>query len=34
MENPIYAPCSGVIADILVSQGDQLQADDPILVIA
>ena len=34
MENPIYAPCDGVIADILVSQGDQLQADDPILVIA
>ena len=34
MENPIYAPCDGVIADILVSQGDQLQPGQAILVIA
>ena len=34
MENPIYAPCDGVISQIHVSQGDQLQADSPILTIA
>ncbi len=34
MENPIYAPCDGVISDILVSQGDQLQPGQAILVIA
>ena len=34
MENPIYAPCDGVVSDISVNQGDQLQADDTIMVIA
>ena len=33
MENPIYAPCDGTVTAIHVSQGDQLQADDPILTI-
>ena len=34
MENPIYAPCDGTVAEISVGQGDQLQADDVILTIA
>ncbi len=33
MENPIYAPCDGTIKAIYVNPGDQLQADDPIMLI-
>ena len=33
MENPIYAPCSGTVTQICVGQGDQLQADDTLVVI-
>ena len=33
MENEIYAPCDGEITEIKVNNGDQLNADDVILVI-
>jgi len=33
MENPIYSPCDGVVADVLVGQGDQLQSGDAIMII-
>ncbi len=33
MENEIYAPCEGVVTKISVTQGQQLQSDDDLLVI-
>jgi biotin carboxyl carrier protein len=33
MENEIFAPSSGIITEIRVKQGDQLSADDVLLVI-
>jgi pyruvate carboxylase subunit B len=34
MENEIFAPCDGVVTKISVSQGQQMQSDDELLVIA
>lgn len=34
MENEIYAPCDGVVTKIAVSQGQQMQSDDELLVIS
>ncbi|MBQ3317357.1 MAG: biotin/lipoyl-binding protein [Spirochaetales bacterium] len=34
MENEIYAPCDGTIGKISVSQGQQVNAGDPLLTIA
>lgn len=34
MENEIFSPKAGVVQDIFVNQGDQLNAEDAILVIA
>ena len=33
MENPIYAPCSGTVQSINVTQGQQMNPDDVLLVI-
>ena len=33
MENEIYAPCDGVVKQILVNQGDQLSADTVLMII-
>ena len=33
MENEIYAPCDGVVTKISVTQGQQMQSDDELLVI-
>lgn len=33
MENEIFSPCDGVVNKICVSQGDQLNADDELMVI-
>lgn len=33
MENEIYAPVAGVVTEIKVKQGDQLNADDVLIVI-
>ena len=33
MENEVFAPCSGKITEIKVNNGDQINADDVILVI-
>ncbi|MDC7243207.1 MAG: biotin attachment protein [Sphaerochaetaceae bacterium] len=34
MENEIFSPCDGVVSKICVSQGDQLNADDELMVIS
>ena len=34
MENEIFAPCDGTVAEISVNQGDQLQAGDTLMVLA
>lgn len=34
MENEIFSPCDGTVAEVSVNQGDQLQAGDTIMVIA
>lgn len=34
MENEIFAPCDGVVTKVSVSQGQQMQSDDELLVIA
>ena len=33
MENEIYAPCDGVVQDILVNQGDQLSAGTALMIL-
>lgn len=33
MENEIFAPCAGTIREICVNQGDQLNADDELIII-
>ncbi len=33
MENEIFSPCEGTVLEIKVSQGDQCQAGDPLVVI-
>jgi pyruvate carboxylase subunit B len=33
MENEIFAPCAGTVREICVSQGDQLNADDELIII-
>ena len=33
MENPIYAPCNGTVQSINVTQGQQMNPDDVLLVI-
>jgi len=33
MENEIFSPCDGVVKKICVSQGDQLNADDELMII-
>ena len=33
MENEIFAPCGGTIREICVNQGDQLNADDKLIII-
>lgn len=33
MENEIFSPCDGTVARICVSQGQQLNADDALVVI-
>ncbi|MDY5931015.1 MAG: acetyl-CoA carboxylase biotin carboxyl carrier protein subunit, partial [Candidatus Ornithospirochaeta sp.] len=33
MENEIYAPCDGTVTKIAVNQGDQVQADDLLMII-
>jgi pyruvate carboxylase subunit B len=33
MENEVFAPCDGVISEIKVAQGQQLNADDVLMVI-
>ena len=33
MENEVYAPCDGVVSEIKVSQGQQMNADDVLVVI-
>jgi len=33
MENPIYAPVSGVIKDIRVKENDEVEADDLMMII-
>ncbi|MDD3903810.1 MAG: biotin/lipoyl-containing protein [Sphaerochaeta sp.] len=34
MENEIFAPCDGTVTKICVSQGQQMQSDDDLIVIA
>ncbi|MCF0238081.1 MAG: acetyl-CoA carboxylase biotin carboxyl carrier protein subunit, partial [Sphaerochaetaceae bacterium] len=34
MENEIFAPCDGTVAKISVTQGQQLNAGDALVVIA
>ena len=33
MENEIYSPCAGTVKQILVNQGEQLQADTVLMII-
>jgi acetyl-CoA carboxylase biotin carboxyl carrier protein len=33
MENPIYAPVSGVIKDIRVKENEEVEADDLMMII-
>jgi len=33
MENPIYAPASGKIKEVLVNENDEVDTDDLLLVI-
>jgi len=33
MENPIYAPASGKIKEVLVQENDEVETDDLLLVI-
>jgi biotin carboxyl carrier protein len=33
MENEIFAPVGGTVRDIIVKQGDQLMADDVLVII-
>jgi biotin carboxyl carrier protein len=34
METPIYAPCDGVVEKMLKKEGDEVEEDDLIAVIA
>ena len=33
MENEIYSPCAGTVQQILVNQGDQINADTLLMII-
>ncbi len=33
MENPIYAPATGRVAEIKVKENDEVEADDVLLII-
>ena len=33
MENPVYAPCDGVVSEIKVKKGDVVEDDDLLMII-
>jgi biotin carboxyl carrier protein len=33
MENPVYAPCDGVVTEIKVKKGDVVEDDDLLMII-
>lgn len=33
MENPIYVPCNGTVADVKVKEGDDVEEDDLLAII-